>query len=220
MSGLRWSLIAFGIALLGAIYLFARYSPIFRARQTEINTRRQEPVLSQEEAEPVFEPINEVPDDEPEVEPEPVVPNLPDPAESKIVTVRLVPKDGGGFSSEKLILAMREEDLRHGEFGIFHRANPDSEDRYLFSVASLREPGSFDLTKLRTERYPGVSFFMMLPGPVHGVDVFDEMLRTARQLAQKMDGELLDDQGSTLSVQRERYLREEIIQFEHQTSAL
>jgi cell division protein ZipA len=218
MSGLRWSLIAFGIALLGAIYLFARYSPIFRAIQTKKITRRQEPVLPQEEAEPVSEPINEAPDDAPDVEP--VAPGLPDPAESIIVTVRLVSRDGGGFSSERLVLAMREEDLRHGEFGIFHRADPDSEERFLFSVASLREPGSFDLTKLKTERYPGVSFFMMLPGPAHGLDVFDEMLRTARQLAQKMDGELLDDQGSTLSVQRERYLREEIIQFEHQASAL
>ena len=27
--------------------------------------------------------------------------------------------------------------------------------------------------------------------------------------------ELLDESGSTLSIQRERYLREEIIQFEH-----
>jgi len=218
MSGLRWVLIAFGVALLGAIYLFARYSPIFRARQIRKSIRREEPVLPQEEAEPVSRPINEVADDSPDDER--IVPNLPDPAGSKIVTVRLVSRDDGGFSSEKLILAMREEDLRHGEFGIFHRTDPGSEEQFLFSVASLREPGSFDLTKLKTERYPGVSFFMMLPGPANGVDVFDEMLRTARQLAQQMDGELLDDQGSTLSVQRERYLREEIIQFEHQTSAL
>jgi FtsZ-interacting cell division protein ZipA len=41
------------------------------------------------------------------------------------------------------------------------------------------------------------------------------MMQAARALAQTLDGELLDESGSTLSIQRERYLREEIIQFQH-----
>ncbi len=41
------------------------------------------------------------------------------------------------------------------------------------------------------------------------------MMSAARAVAQALDGELLDESGSTLSIQRERYLREEIIQFEH-----
>ena len=40
------------------------------------------------------------------------------------------------------------------------------------------------------------------------------MMAAARALAQSLDGELLDESGSTLSIQRERYLREEIIQFQ------
>ncbi len=51
-----------------------------------------------------------------------------------------------------------------------------------------------------------------------GVAVFDDMLQTARTLAQRMDGELLDELGSRLSVQRERYMREEVIDFERQRS--
>ena len=85
----------------------------------------------------------------------------------------------------------------------------------LFSVASLVEPGSFDLTRLKTERFPGVSLFVALPGAGDGVAAFDDMLSTAHGLAIKLDGELLDEQGSRLSVQRERYLREEVIQFQH-----
>jgi hypothetical protein len=30
-----------------------------------------------------------------------------------------------------------------------------------------------------------------------------------------LNGDLLDESGSTLSIQRERYLREEVIQFQH-----
>ena len=55
----------------------------------------------------------------------------------------------------------------------------------------------------------------MLPGPIEGVEAFDMMMESARTLAQSLDGELLDESGSTLSIQRERYMREEIIQYQH-----
>jgi FtsZ-interacting cell division protein ZipA len=41
------------------------------------------------------------------------------------------------------------------------------------------------------------------------------MIAAARTLAQSLNGELVDESGSTLSIQRERYMREEIVQFEH-----
>ena len=41
------------------------------------------------------------------------------------------------------------------------------------------------------------------------------MMTAARTLTQSLGGELLDESGSTLSIQRERYMREEVIQFEH-----
>ena len=44
------------------------------------------------------------------------------------------------------------------------------------------------------------------------------MMEAARALAQSMDAELLDESGSTLSIQRERYMREEVIQFQHSNS--
>ena len=41
------------------------------------------------------------------------------------------------------------------------------------------------------------------------------MMDAARTLAQALDAELLDESGSSLSIQRERYMREEIIQYQH-----
>jgi len=55
----------------------------------------------------------------------------------------------------------------------------------------------------------------VLPGPVDGVEAFDLMMAAARTLAQSLGAELLDESGSTLSIQRERYIREEIIQYQH-----
>jgi cell division protein ZipA len=133
----------------------------------------------------------------------------------KVVTLRLMSRERPGFPGEQLIMALREAGLRHGRYGIFHRPADTDPDMALFSVASLVEPGSFDLARLRTDHYPGVSLFLAIPGPPDVVAAFDLMVDTARTLAETLGGELLDEQGSTLSIQRQRYIREEIIQFLH-----
>jgi len=138
------------------------------------------------------------------------VPELP----AKIVTIRILSRGATPFPGEQLVLALRDAGLRHGRYGIFHCFSSDDDDAPIFSVASLTEPGSFDLSKLRTEMYQGVSLFLGLPGPVDGVAAFDSMVSTARTVAKSLDGNLVDELGSTFSIQRERYLREEIIQFQ------
>jgi len=86
----------------------------------------------------------------------------------------------------------------------------------LFSVARLTEPGTFDLTKLAETEVPGLSIFLTLPGSGDPVERFDQMMETARALARELESEILDEKGSSWSVQRERYLREEIIEYRHQ----
>ena len=105
--------------------------------------------------------------------------------------------------------------MRHGKFGIYHRYEGLDEDEAIFSAASLVEPGTFDLATIAEQEIPGISLFMVLPGPVDGAQAFDLMIATARALTQSLNAELVDESGSTLSIQRERYLREEIIQFQH-----
>ena len=133
----------------------------------------------------------------------------------KIVTLRLIARDGGAFKGDELILSMRGIGLRHGQFGIFHQYDGSDESRTIFSAASLVEPGSFDIANIKEQEIPGISLFLVLPGPVDGVEAFDMMLEASRALAQTLDAELLDESGSTLSIQRERYMREEVIQYQH-----
>ena len=113
------------------------------------------------------------------------------------------------------MLALRKAGLEHGQFGIFHM-NAEHDDREpLFSVARLTEPGSFDLTRLAESEIPGLSLFLSLPGDGDPVERFDAMMETARTLARELDAELFDEKGSSWSIQRERYLREEVIQYRH-----
>jgi cell division protein ZipA len=135
----------------------------------------------------------------------------------RIVAIRLTGHGKTTFSGDALLTALDQAGLRHGRFGIFHRHDPNDEQQILFSVANLVEPGTFDLERVKTERCPGISLFMTLR-PHNALAAFDDMLSTARSLAVALEGELLDENGSRLSVQRERYLREEIIRFGHDLS--
>jgi len=206
---LRWILLLLGILVLVGVYAYSRYR-FSRPNQLDASARaRREPSLDPtgdldelaeviEAAEPV---VAEPP---PAVEPE---------GPTMMVTVRLMARNKGGFPGDKLVLAMRGAGLRHGRFGIFHAHAEDIPDKALFSVASLVEPGSFDLAALAQQRLPGVSLFALLPSASEAISVFESMLDTARRLASELDGELLDEHGSSLSVQRERYIRDEILQF-------
>ena len=129
--------------------------------------------------------------------------------------MRLVAGKRAAFPGDELALGLRAVGMRHGRFGIFHRYSGDDESKIIFSAASLVEPGSFDLANLKNQSFPGISLFMVLPGPVEGAEAFDLMMSAARSLAKSLQAELLDESGSTLSIQRERYMREEIIQYQH-----
>lgn len=207
MAELRWGLLVFGIVVLVAVYLFSRFKPTIDDRLASM-TKPKEPKISE-----VKIALDEEVEDK-AVEPASI--DLSDMHTRKIVAIRLMARNTGGFAADELILALREQGLKHGQFGIFHRPDAEDDGQAEFSVASLVEPGSFDLSRLKKDYYPGVSIFLALPGPADGVEAFDSMLDTSRALAKQLDGELFDEQGSTLSLQRQRYLREEVVHFQHQ----
>jgi len=219
MDGLRWLLLLFGLLVIAGVYLYSRRQkqPVEEKGHERL---RVEPRLDGDTDEASVEEfsatefdVGDDPEDEEANESSDDQPVVSGP--QKIVTVRIVAHEKQSFAGDELILSMRGIGLRHGKFGIFHRYDGNDESRTVFSAASLLEPGSFDLQNIKGQEIPGISLFLVLPGPVESVEAFDLMLAAARALTQTLDGELLDESGSTLSIQRERYLREEIIQFQH-----
>jgi cell division protein ZipA len=213
MDGLRLLLLLIGLLVVAGVYFYTR----FQRGSTE---DQADPVLP-ERAEPSIADANSI-RGEPAIESavEPAGDDAPpvDPRaahEQKIVTLRVVARNDGAFPGDELLLSLRGIGMRHGKFGIFHRFEGSDEEKVIFSAASLVEPGSFDLANIKDQQIPGISLFMVLPGPMDGAKGFDLMMAAARALAQSLNAELLDESGSTLSIQRERYLREEIIQHQH-----
>jgi len=196
MDGLRWLLLLFGLLIIAGVYLYSRRER-YKAQESDSTPDRLQPALQDDAYEPA--------EGEADI----------GASKQKIVTLRVVAREKSTFPGDDLVLNLRGIGMRHGKFGIFHRYDGTNEDDVIFSVASLVEPGNFDLPNIKDQQIPGVSIFMVLPGPMDGAEAFDLMMTAARALTQSLNAELLDESGSTLSIQRERYLREEIIQYQH-----
>ena len=131
----------------------------------------------------------------------------------RVVSLRLIPREGEELDAERTVQALREAGLQHGPYGIFHYCEDRNAPQSGFSVANLVEPGSFDLSNIAASALPGVTFFMVLPGSRDPVARFDRMVDIARELRRSLDAQLLDELGNSWSIQRERYLREELIEY-------
>ena len=206
MDGLRWLLLLSGLLVVGGVYLYSRRERA-KEEEQESSPERLEPSLDDESIAPPSDAESALTTDDEDAEKA--------VAEKKIITLRIVARDKGAFRGDDLVLSLRGIGMRHGKFGIFHHYEGTDEDDVVFSVASLAEPGTFNLSNIKEQQIPGISMFMVLPGPMRGAESFDLMMAAARALSQALHAELLDESGSTLSIQRERYLREEIIRYEH-----
>jgi cell division protein ZipA len=216
MSELRWVLLLLGALVIGLIWAIGsgRLQRLAGALRRPRDESRQEPTIDGPEGEPanvaVVDPGDSAALDQPDAD------HAADERIDRVVTVRFMPKEKP-LPADKTVLAMRAAGLRHGQYGIFHmHVNETSRDVH-FSVANLTEPGSFDLTNLAGSTIAGMNFFIVLPGRGDPVERFDRMVDTARELARSLDAELRDERGSSGSMQRERYVREEVIEYRHQT---
>jgi cell division protein ZipA len=86
-------------------------------------------------------------------------------------------------------------------------------------VASLVEPGTFDLERIEGQRFPGVSLFAVLPGPMPAEATLDAVLGTARDLAGRLRAVLQDERGAALSTQKVADLRSALIEWQRRADA-
>jgi len=209
MWDLRWVLLGLGALVLVGVYLWSR-GIVSRGMLPTLPGRKQRTEPSIGEPPPAA------------AVPAPPPPSLVEtvseeekarPAPDRIVTLRLIPRSAE-LPAERAVAALRSAGLEHGRYAIFHRQLDTNREG--FSVASLTEPGSFDLEHLDRTSIAGLSFFVVLPGIGDPVLRFDAMVETARALSVELAADLFDERGSSWSSQRERYLREELIEYRHQ----
>ncbi len=132
--------------------------------------------------------------------------------QQKIVTLRVCAAGETRWSGAALLSALEMHGLAYGRYQVFHRRHVDG--RSLFCVASLVEPGTFDVARMATEEFRGVTLFAVLPGPVEPLLTLDELLAAARGLAQELSGMVQDSKGIPLSPQRAAAMRDDVAHFQ------
>ena len=179
---------------------------------------RYEPSVTTSRVEPRFEP-EPVPAAEParEERQAPAAEPPRKPQQQKIVAVRVVAATGSQFAGDRLLDALQADGFSFGRYQIFHRL--DDSGRPLVSLASLKEPGTFDPDAMPGSQFRGVALFAVMPGPLPSVRAFDELIVTARALAATLGGQLQDERGGPLTLQRIGHLREEVAGFERARGA-
>ena len=102
--------------------------------------------------------------------------------------------------------------IKFGDMNIFHRMDPVSKASE-YSIASVTEPGYFDLEAMPEQEFRGLCLFMQLPCPSQATKVFTDMYTVADKLARQLEGEVCDEQFNRLTRQSREHYRQRVAEF-------
>jgi len=183
-------------------------TPLFAADTEEPNPHpsppAQVPTAAPADTMPLFDEADEVPEP-------------PEGFSDLIIALQVSARNGGSFSGREIQDALRHCGLEYGEMQIYHYYTPRR--RSLFYLANAIEPGSFDLTDMATLITPGIVFFLRLPAVINGLEAFDLMRELAGRVAERIGGELQDQQRHPLGRHELIAARERIAAYEYQLDA-
>lgn len=134
-----------------------------------------------------------------------------------IVQLHVLCKPRKVFAGNDILAAAEALDLRFSRQQIFYAA--DAQNNALFHVTNRFEPGTFNADDWAGFFTEGLTLFAVLPNTkstaTHsGAEVFDAMVAVAKQLAEQLEGQVVDASQSSISMQSTRYTRDEIVDFE------
>lgn len=131
----------------------------------------------------------------------PAEPAAPKVVEQKILAILIAEREGGLIMGNNLHRALRKEALVFGDRKIYHRMDLGQP---VFSVAGLLKPGQLDPAEAESFSTPGLTMFMVLPGPASPVDAVRDLLNTAKELSKSLKGELFDNKRQPFTEASER----------------
>ena len=132
------------------------------------------------------------------------------------LAVNVVEATSGAFPGTKLRGLAEAEGLVLQDDGRFHADDEEGEEWY-----SLGNLGAelFEAESLRTFNCHGMSFVLDVPRVFDGAVVFDRMVATARQMAQTLDGVVVDGQRHALADAAIAAIRAKIVEIQRQMAA-
>lgn len=240
MENIRWILLLAGLVVVLGIYLLGRLQAPRetpsrrqgRPRSRQDNTVHTledidgDPVLDEELEQlgqmiaadtPAAESMHvmEVSAGKPESELKPKPGPKPEPQRvraDRVFSLFVVAPAGVPFRGPVLLGAMAAAGLEYGDMQIFHCSEMvNDQEQLLFYAASMKEPGTFDLSAMENFTTEGVALFLQLPGTMNATRAFDAMVDASRILAESLGGTVCDASRSVLTNQTIGHMREEVI---------
>jgi cell division protein ZipA len=225
-STLRWVLIIIGVVVIAAIFLFGNpekkrkpkasrreEGPARKSRDRDRGRGavRREPTIGATPDAEAAEAAGEGDQGELDIgAPKPQAPRKPaGPPPDQIISLFLLARDNHVITGAELLQATLSAGMDFGDMNIFHRL-PEGSEKPVFSLANAAKPGHFERDEWNTFETSGVALFMALPGPINALDAWDSMLATARRIGEILNAELLDDERSPFTRQREAQIREQM----------
>ncbi len=138
-----------------------------------------------------------------------IVPGAPAaaPVEEKIVTLLIAEREGTAIFGPKIHLALQAQGLVYGDHRIYHRQQGG---KTVFSVASLVKPGLLDPAEQKDFSTPGLTVFMLLPGPAKPAAALQDMISTAQALAAALNAQVFDASRQPLTPDNARTLKADV----------
>jgi len=232
MALLRIGILAAGLLLIAAIFLFGRPKKKLQGRRVEgaegTSGGRREPSLGEGESPDGTGPA---PGEDGVTQPELGLPDVDANAANdlgkratqdfdKIVSLYVAARAGEKLRGEDIVVAAEKTGLVFGHMNVFHRLVEGHPERGpIFSMASIMKPGSFEMASIREMETPAIAFFLTLPAPLTALDAWEKMLPTVQRMGELLDGVVLDDSRNALGRQRIAHIRDELRAYDRQHQA-
>lgn len=136
-----------------------------------------------------------------------------------VLLLHLLANNSRQFSGEQLQKALADVGMQFGEMNLYHYyADPEKTSdvqhkQRVFSVANTTGNGSFNKDKLDTLHTPGITLLLQLPAPVDAALAFETWYKTAKLLAEKLDGTLFDASKNRVTKQSLNHMKDQVSEY-------
>jgi len=135
--------------------------------------------------------------------------------EHQIITFLIKAAPGKTFFGANILAATDVVGMKFGDMNIFHHHGVDGMEfeESIFSMASMHEPGYFELDKMETYQTKGLTLFMQLPAPMDNILAFDLLQETAMRLADLLQGEIWSTKHEPIDAKALQAMRDVVVEF-------
>ncbi len=121
-------------------------------------------------------------------------------AHPEIIVLFILPKLDAKFSGSQINSSVQAMGLKFGDMNIYHFIK---EQRTVFSLANMHEPGYFDPDTIHDLKSSGLTVFMQIntSDKIDPIDDLTEMLQRSYQIAGLLDGRLCNHLRQPLTEQ-------------------